>query len=226
MTNRPQSISSPSLAGRRARRRFAPWMLATLTFASWSTRANAYTENPPTPVPVDRPTPPEPPPPISSIGALAGVGFPRPISFEVLTKLGGYVGLGVEYGLLPAVSIDGFSASAWAVSFDTRIFPFRGAFFLGLRGGYQRIDANASVSTLSESADLTTWFLNPRLGFAWTFRPGFTIATEAGVQIPFSTSSSTTLPDTVALAVRDSSVVQTLSGVLPTVDLLRVGVIF
>jgi hypothetical protein len=161
-----------------------------------------------------------------SIGALAGIGFPRPISLEVLTKLGGYVGLGVEYGVLPSVTLDGFDASAWAVTFDGRLFPFRGAFFIGMRGGYQRMNASASVDSLSESASLSTWFVNPRLGFLWTFRPGITLATEAGVQLPVTSAFSTTAPDVVAVAVRDSTVVQTLGGILPTVDLLRVGVMF
>jgi hypothetical protein len=175
--------------------------------------------------PQDLPTPLRTP---FRVGALAGVGFPRPVSFEAMTKLYDVVGIGAEYGFLPlpSVSIDGVAVSAWAVSADLRVFPFHGAFFLGLRGGYQRISASASDSSLSESATLSTWFLNPRLGFAWTFHSGFTVATEAGVQIPLTTSFDTTLPAPLALAIRDSTPVQTLSGALPTIDLLRLGFLF
>jgi len=173
-------------------------------------------------------TPPVPP---FQLGALAGVGFPRPVSFEVLTKLGGYVGLGAEYGLLPSMTFSGIATSTWAASGDLRVFPFRGAFFVGFRGGYQHIDADASVTvsglgSASASASMNNWFINPRLGFLWTVKYGFTLAMEAGVQVPVSSSFSSTLPAAVALDVRESTPVRTLSGVLPTVDLLRIGMMF
>ena len=212
-----------------------------LTAATWSRQAHAIaasspadpSEAPSTSPPARHEAPPSDTPDDHGrfrLGALAGVGFPRPLSFEVFARFGGYVGLGAEYGLLPTVSFDGVSTSTWAASADLRIFPFEGAFFLGLRGGYQHLDANASVTasgvSASASADLDTWFLNPRLGFLWTMKYGFTVAIEAGVQIPLTSSFDTTLPAAVALQVRSSSPVQTLSGVLPTVDLLRVGLLF
>lgn len=164
------------------------------------------------------------------IGAMAGVGFPRPISFEAMTRLGGYVAVGAEYGLLPSISIDSVSTSAWAATLDLRIFPFRGAFFFAVRGGYQHISASASVSVAgasdSASASLDTWFMNPRLGFLWTWSVGFSIAIEAGVQLPLGSSFSSNLPTEVAMQVRTSTPVTVLSGVLPTVDLLRVGMLF
>jgi len=165
------------------------------------------------------------------IGALAGVGFPRPLSIELVTKIGGYVGLGAEYGLLPQISVEGVYTSTWAASGDLRVFPFRGAFFVGLRGGYQHMNAGMSVDvgglgSASASADLDTWFVNPRVGLLWTMSYGFSLGIEAGVQVPVSTSFSTTLPAPLALQVRQSTPVQTLSGVLPTVDLLRIGALF
>jgi hypothetical protein len=165
------------------------------------------------------------------IGALAGVGFPRPVSFEVFARLGRSVGLGAEYGLLPSVTFDGVSVSAWAASVDLRLFPFHGAFFFAVRGGYQHLDGSASVTiasvgSASAGAELDTWFLNPRLGFLWTVKYGFTIAIEAGVQLPLGSSFSSSLPSAIALQVRNSTPVGVLSGVLPTVDLLRVGMLF
>lgn len=195
--------------------------------ASGSALADPAFDPPPPPRVVDKPAEPSGDQPrFFSMGALAGVGFPRPLSFELFTKLGGYVGLGAEYGLLPQVTIQGFGASSWAASLDTRVFPFRNAFFFGLRGGYQQIDATGSAYSFTASAELATWFLNPRIGLEHTFGSWFTLATEAGVQLPLSSSFSSTLPDGLALAVRDSTVVRTLSGVLPTVDLLRVGAMF
>ncbi len=165
------------------------------------------------------------------IGALAGVGFPRPVSFEVMMKIAGVVGIGGEYGFLPSLTIDGVATSSWAGSADFRVFPFHGAFFMGLRGGYQHIGASATVGlagvgSASGSAALDSWFLNPRIGFLFTMKRGFTIGIEAGAQIPVTTSFSSTLPSAVALQVRESTPVQLLAGVLPTVDLLRIGALF
>jgi hypothetical protein len=190
--------------------------------------------------------PPPPPPPAREaptpdpaatsaqpfrIGALVGVGFPRPVSFEVYSRLGNYVGVGAEYGFLPTLTVDGVYASSWATSVDLRVYPFHGAFFVGARVGYQHIGAGASVTaaqvgTLSASADLDTWFVNPRLGFLWTTRYGLAIGMEAGIQLPVTSSFSTTLPGSTAADVKNSAIVATLSGVLPTVDLLRIGLLF
>lgn len=165
------------------------------------------------------------------IGALAAVGFPRPVAIEAMMKFGGVVGLGAEYGVLPKTTLSGIDTTLWSLTADLRIFPFRGAFFLGVRGGYQWVAVAATLSAASlgsvtESASLETWIVNPRMGFLWTMKGGFTVGMEAGVQIPVSSSFSTTLPAPLALDVGTSGVVNALGGVLPTVDLLRLGFLF
>ena len=49
------------------------------------------------------------------------------------------VGVGLEYSLLPQLSISGAELSFYAVNGDVRIFPFRGAFFIGMAGGRQHL---------------------------------------------------------------------------------------
>jgi hypothetical protein len=68
--------------------------------------------------------------------------------------------------------------------------------------------------------------VNPRLGFLWTLNGGFSIGLEAGVQLPISSSFSSTLPDAIASRVHTSTPVDLLTGALPTVDLLRIGMLF
>ena len=223
--------SGPSESRRRSR--LVPAFLAAVVVLGHSALAHADSADAPasaTTAPLPRPADPDRsassrPAPFS-MGALAGIGFPRPLSLEVLTKLGGYVGLGIEYGILPSLTIAGVNASGWSATVDTRVFPFRGAFFLGLRGGYDRVDGHATVRAFNESAQVDNWMINPRLGFAWTFPSGFIVSTEAGVQVPVSSSFSTSLPEPLAVALRDSTVVRTINGVLPTVDLLRLGMMF
>ncbi len=159
-------------------------------------------------------------------GALAGVGFPRPIAIEAFAAWRWFV-VGAEYGFLPETAIAGAKLSSWSASGDARFFPFRGPFFLGLRAGRQVVSASATVSALGQSlsgaVDVASWFVNPRVGLLWTWASGFAFGMEAGVQIPVSTTVTTTLP----AGVDDGGVSSTAETwgkkVLPSVDLLRVG---
>jgi hypothetical protein len=175
-----------------------------------------------------------------SVGALVGVGFPRPLAAEGMIKLERLVLLGVEYSALPSISVSDVKASCWAVAGDVRIFPLRGPFFFGLRAGEQHISAEASVSaygyTVPAALAVDTVFLNPRLGFLWTWDSGVSFGLDAGVQIPLSSATASTLPNTSssAVAVGASSAKQSLESAagavgqttLPTVDLLRIGILF
>ncbi|HEY8040443.1 MAG TPA: hypothetical protein VIF15_11645 [Polyangiaceae bacterium] len=167
------------------------------------------------------------------IGALGSVGFPRPLAIEGMVKLERIVALGGEYSVLPPVTVSGVRTTMWAVAADARIFPFGGAFFFGARLGHQHLSADASFTvatagTISEAFTVDSWFLNPRLGLLWTSKPGLTVGIDAGLQIPFSSSQSSTLPPAaLALAGGATSVPQTLGqSVLPTVDLLELGLLF
>jgi hypothetical protein len=168
------------------------------------------------------------------IGAVAGVGFPRPLAIEALVKIGGVLALGVEYSTLPKTTIAGVDTSFWAVAADARLFPFRNGFFIGVRGGRQVLTATATANlgalgTFSESGEASTWFVNPRIGFLWTWQSGFTVGIDAGVQIPIGPSLTTTLPAGLPAQVDSSiaSIANTFgNGVTPTVDLLRIGFLF
>jgi hypothetical protein len=117
---------------------------------------------------------------------------------------------------------------------ETRDEPKDGnGFFLGLRAGYQRIAASATVGvatlgTITESATAESVFMNPWLGFLWTWANGFTIGLDAGVQLPVSASISTTLPEGIVQL--DSSMTRVANALghepTPTIDLLRVGFLF
>lgn len=169
-------------------------------------------------------------------GLLGGIGLPRPLAIEALLKIERVVGIGVEYSLLPRMNLFGVETTYWAVAADLRVFPFRGGFFLGLRAGYQQIGAAATLAvsglgSMAETATATSTFVNPRLGFLWTWANGFTVGVDAGVQLPLSTSMETSLPPALAeLAEVSSSMTRVASTLghdpIPTVDLLRVGFLF
>lgn len=166
-----------------------------------------------------------------AVGVLGGVGFPRPLSVEGVVRIDRRVLLGAEYGFLPPSQLGGVEASLWSAAGDARLFPFRGAFFVGVRGGRQHVRAATAITvpTVGESTEaieVGSWFVNPRLGFLWTWRSGFALGVDAGVHVPVSSSTSTTLPPEAQGDPRVTFASRALGKtVLPTLDLLRVGLV-
>jgi hypothetical protein len=168
------------------------------------------------------------------IGVLGGVGFPRPLSIEAFAKIERIVGLGVEYSVLPTLDVSGVETSFYAVAADARIFPFRDAFFVGLRAGRQHLGAHSDIAiqgygVVREALSVDSTFINPRLGFLWTWDPGVTLGIDIGVQIPVASSSTSSIPRSSlpASVTVDDDIVRVTNTVgkyvLPTVDLLKIG---
>jgi len=173
------------------------------------------------------------------IGPLVGIGFPRPFAIEGFAKFERLVGVGLEYSFLPRTNVASVETSFKALAADLRIFPFKGAFFIGARGGRQWLSASTTISAGSfgsfvESMDASTWFVNPRAGLLFTFKSGITLGIDAGVQIPIQPSYQRSGLATDAGLASQTGVDQTLVAVsnalgnstTPTIDLLRLGFLF
>jgi hypothetical protein len=161
------------------------------------------------------------------IGAIGGIGFPRPLAIEGMVEIERTLGLGLEYGALPTITTPEVQVSYWALAGDARFFFARGPFFIGMKVGMQHLAANAAMTvssiTVSEQLMMETWFVNPRLGLLFTWKPGFTLGIDAGVQLPVASTTTSSVP----LSLLPAPVVSTANalgtGVLPTIDLLRIG---
>jgi hypothetical protein len=175
------------------------------------------------------------------VGAIVSAGFPRPLAVEGLVKVERLLAFGLEYSAQPRVTVSEVSFASWAVTGSARVFPLRGPFFLGLRAGRQHLNAQAAVSgygyTLPITLGVDTTFINPQIGFLWTWDPGITLGIDAGLQIPLSSSTSSTLvsssmPTVVQQAVTPvQRTLESTAGVvgqtmLPTIDLLKIGMLF
>jgi hypothetical protein len=174
------------------------------------------------------------------VGALLGVSFPRPLSVEGIIKLEKLAALGIDYSSLPQIGVSGVQLTSWAVAGSGRVFPFRGPFFVGLRAGRQHLTADATVTAYGYAVPLElsvdTTFLNPQLGFLWTWNPGITLGVDAGLQIPLSSQAQSSVQAPVPAAAQPyvSPTQQNLESVakavgqttLPTLDLIRVGFLF
>jgi hypothetical protein len=130
-------------------------------------------------------------------------------------------------------------ASFSAVAADLRVFPFKGAFFIGARGGRQWLDARAAFSagqfgSFTETMAASTWFVNPRAGFLHTFDSGITVGIDAGVQLPvgatYERAGRATAAGLSAQAGVDGTLVAVANALgnktTPTIDLLRLGFLF
>lgn len=172
-------------------------------------------------------------------GPIVGVGFPRPIAIEGFAKFERIIGAGFEYSFMPRVNVMNAETSFNAFAFDLRVFPFRGAFFIGARAGRQWLQANAKLSagqygSFSESMAASTWFVNPRVGFLHTFGSGITLGIDAGVQFPISPTYQRSGEATELGLAEGSDIEHTLvvvtnalgNSTTPTVDLLRLGFLF
>jgi hypothetical protein len=162
------------------------------------------------------------------LGVLGGFGFPRPLAIEGMVKVERALGLGVEYSVLPSFSVDGVETTFHALAADARLFPLRGPFFIGIRAGHQHLGAAGTVAVngLRSAQEVTvdSTFVNPRIGFLWTFEPGFTVGIDAGAQIPLTSTISSSLPTGTVANEQAMRVANTLgASVIPTIDLLRLG---
>jgi hypothetical protein len=166
------------------------------------------------------------------VGVLGAAGFPQPLAIEAIMKFGGVVAAGVEYGAMPTVDVGGVDTGLWSLAGDLRVLPLGGPFFIGIRAGRQHFGATATLSVqglgnITESAGLDQWFVNPRLGFLWTTREGFAIGFNAGIEVPLSSTFSSTVPIPAGTQVASvtNEVLQVLGGPLPTIDLLQIGLL-
>lgn len=166
-------------------------------------------------------------------GALAGIGFPHPLSIEGLVEIERVFALGVEYAALPKNSFYGVESSLTSFAGDARVFPFGGPFFVGVRAGRQRFDATTTVSvaslgSASAGLDVETWYVNPRVGFLWTWKPGVSLGVELGVHVPVSSNVSSSFPAAASSIEASANKIADAfgKGVTPTFDLLRVGFLF
>jgi hypothetical protein len=203
-----------------------------LELVTWTAAARAQNAAPREDAPqpgVDHAPQPEPVRPLR-IGAIGGVGFPSPLAIEAMTLWRDTVAVGAEYGVLPELTIDGVHTSLWSLAGDVRFFPFHNAFFVGVRAGRQHVGANTTVTvapygSAGESLSLDSWFVNPRVGFLWTSRAGLALGVDVGVQIPVAQDTTSSLP--LALLPGAQRTVDAFGGaILPTVDLLRIGILF
>lgn len=156
------------------------------------------------------------------VAAMIGVvSLPRPADVAVLVRIVDLFGIGLGFSDFPAfianplLDLAGAKGGATdarldrfdAFDLDLRVFPFRGRFFVGSSFGRQSLQGAVTEDTVlgpqTATVDLTTWFATPRVGWMWTFEPGFLLAFDLGVQLKLSADRTVTVPPSATADVRD-----------------------
>jgi hypothetical protein len=168
------------------------------------------------------------------VGAVGGVGFPRPLSIEGMLKFDKVAAVGIEYSVFPKFTLDNVSTTFWALDVDARVFPLQNGFFLGLAAGHQHLGASTALTLSTQPGNITipeqvladTWFINPRIGYLSTWGSGITLGIDAGAQIPLNATVASSLPSGISVTDDVNNVARFFAKTtLPTVNLLRLGLL-
>jgi hypothetical protein len=162
-------------------------------------------------------------------GILAGSGAPQPLGLEAFARFNDYFGAGFGIGLLPApvgealLAAAGQNGSLDSMAFEgeLRLFPFRGAFYLGGALGHMGLSATGRSHGYPVAVDIGTIYAAPRFGWLGTWDSGFAIGLDLGVQVPIS-PDVTVKSDSPGQSYIESAARQLASSPLPTIA-LRMG---
>ncbi|MBS2013666.1 MAG: hypothetical protein JST00_12300 [Deltaproteobacteria bacterium] len=174
-------------------------------------------------------------------GPTIGAGAPEGLRFGVFVRVAGILSVGGAFSWLPTLQVPGIDdATIVRASGEgfLRLHPFRGAFFLGVAGGYVQTkgslmrsqEAFGQVQTVETHAYANAAYVAPHLGFQWQLPFGMTIGCDAGVELPIEPKAPTfdaskyglTFPIEGKGAVADAMTYLT-SKPIPVVHLLEVG---
>jgi hypothetical protein len=129
---------------------------------------------------------------------LSLFGPPNLVGGGVHARIGRYLGIGVDYQLLPTLNLNPVSLGASLVSANARVYPFGGAFFLSGGVGYQAFRGQIRDGDVTISAKTSFPAVMASLGFMG--RSGFVLGADLGLMFPLGTLRATIQDDNGALA--------------------------
>ncbi len=166
-------------------------------------------------------------------GPKVTFGFPNPVAFGLEAKYANMVGLSFDYGFMPEVTLTQpdpdvkVKWNGWSVG--AKLYPFRGAFFLGGSLGGRSFTVNVVESSTGHTyGHVSGIYAAPELGWRWVSRSGLLFGMEFGWQFVLSYTAEY---NGIAAAISNDPELQKdvdnlgKAG-LPIVGLLTVGYLF
>lgn len=120
-------------------------------------------------------------------GPKLSVALPHPsIGLEV--KYDNLIGGSFDYGFIPDITVNNTSAGMKGWHLDGRVYPMRGAFFVGAALGQRTMTASYTdpATSITGSADVNATYLAPELGWRWVYESGLFMGVELGWEFVLS----------------------------------------
>ena len=129
---------------------------------------------------------------------LSLFGPPNLVGGGIHARIGRYLGVGVDYQVLPTLNLNPISLGASLLSANARVYPFGGAFFLSGGIGYQAFRGQIRDGDITISAKTSFPAVIASLGFMG--RNGFVLGADLGLMFPLGTLRATIQDDNGALS--------------------------
>jgi hypothetical protein len=148
--------------------------------------------------------------------------FPPNVMVGAEVKALGYLGASFEYGVFPrSTSVSSYTATGPTWSAGLRVYPFRGAFFVGaVLGNY-----NLTLTQPGATLNLKSTYLGPQIGWKWAFDFGLFLGLNLGYGFSLNYASPLTGTAGTLQRVKDDADTYLRPGI-PVVTLLELGWFF
>lgn len=177
--------------------------------------------------------------PITFGPQLTLAAFPTTFRVGIESKYANLIGLGVEYGFIPGLTLSNVNLSLNSIQGSAKFYPFRGAFHVGFALGNQTFSASTKTTVGGIPATLTgnanTLFITPTIGWKWVKQSGLYFGLDLGWQAVLSTNPTITSDQLALTAIAETTTegrqlkdnLNTLAKTgLPSVCLLQIGYFF
>jgi hypothetical protein len=138
-----------------------------------------------------------------------------------------FVGVGIDYTAIPTVKLGDVKAGYTDLSFNARVFPWKGRFYLGAALGSRNFTAKASDTNGNEAKiEVKGTYIAPEIGWRFIWASGFFMGIDLGYQIILS--PKTTLTSNLAIDPIEKKNVQDAGDEigkigLPIISLIQLG---
>src|SRR5215813_14257175 len=157
---------------------------------------------------------------------LALINLPTPSIGAELRALG-YLGASFDYGFIPKVTISDVQIQYDQWQLGVRVYPFRGAFYLGgVYGHYGFTGVANGPSAGTGTVTVNSQYIGPQLGWRWVQPSGFFTGLDLAWGFPLTFESKVSEGSTGTIPEIQKNAQQYLQHGLPILGLVSLGYLF